>query len=124
MYFASEAEQTLYCDFLGISVRQRTPSQQVLFDKGWIQRSGFVPPATRIFKRYVFGDYQQCTFMQCPVGLIRGILQLRQHSSQTSHVASVLRSTRAHVEPSHITAVTVVTSETIIEGMRPGCSMQ
>jgi hypothetical protein len=94
LYFeSSEEEHVRYTDFIGMCTRPRTAAQQQLFDSGKIERSGFVPPATRQSHTAVLEHVQRCTFNTCPVQLTRAILQLRGHdASQASHVASVLRS--------------------------------
>lgn len=87
MYFKNEAEQTAYCNFLGLIPRPRTPEQEKAFENGIIKPNGFVP----IEYRHLIKEVDRCKFQRNPVHLAIKLIEAHhEFIRKESHAALTL----------------------------------
>ncbi|XP_055306475.1 uncharacterized protein LOC129570781 [Sitodiplosis mosellana] len=92
MYFKSEAEQSAYCNFLGLIPRPRTPEQEMAFEEGIIKPNGFVPVENRQRSKAVVECVNQCRFHENPVDLAIQLIEAHHEFMRNeSHASSVLQ---------------------------------
>lgn len=92
MYFHRENELKAYCEFLGLILRPHTEEQERAFDKGIIQRLGFVSPEHRQYSQAIAECVGQCKFKKDPVDFVKELIQvLHQTLPRDVHVAWILR---------------------------------
>lgn len=90
MFFKSDAEQNMFCDFIGSIPRPRTSELERAFTNGLIQPNGFVPiekRKTHPVSLYVGG----CRFNANPNSLVISLIIAHHHlMRKESHVASIV----------------------------------
>lgn len=85
MYFDNAAEESAYCNFIGVIPRPRTEEQQKAFEAGYITNSGYVS----LQHRQHFPDLL-CRFKENPDKITIGIIERRHgYSRKRSHVAQI-----------------------------------
>lgn len=101
MYFADEAEENAYCNFLGLIPRPRsgyTSEQREALENGYIEENGYVRNRDRNSTEAISQCVSQCKFKQNPTDLALKLIKAHhQILPKDSHAAAILiRGVKSH----------------------------
>ncbi|KAL9653598.1 hypothetical protein ABK040_000515 [Willaertia magna] len=90
LYFNSIEEQQEYCNLLGICPKPRTKQEELIFENGGIDTSGFVLPKHRSAISKTLA--KNCIFQQNSMDVARKLIEIRERNSTFtgSHVFDLL----------------------------------
>lgn len=91
LYFGDEAEQNVYCGFLGLIPRPWNTEQEMAFKKGIIDENGFIPFSKRNFSEASDFGVDKCKFKDNPMDLAIDLINAHhQMLPKNAHAASIL----------------------------------
>lgn len=91
MFFKTNVEQNVFCNFIGSIPRPRSFELEQAFRNGIIKPNGFVPTPNRKLSPLISQCVGECKFNKNPAGMVIDlIIAHRQIMRKESHVASIV----------------------------------
>ena len=92
LYFSTVEEQNAYCQLLSLCPIPRTQEEEAAFEKGWIDKDGFVSNPEH--RRHL--QIKQAQFISNPIIFMKQLIENRNRSyaSVLSHVGSIILNSR------------------------------